>query len=71
MQIIDGKIKCKNEYEYHAVIALLFPDIFAYEYLCKKSKKYYSKLLTNPELCDIITSQRNKRDVHNDQEEEK
>lgn len=61
MEIIDGKIKCENEYEQHAIVALLFPETFAYEYLCKKSKKYYNKLLTNPELCDIIKSQRNER----------
>ena len=61
MEIINGKIKCKNEYEHHAIMALLFPDVFDYEYLCKKSKKYYNKFLTNSELCDIITSQRNER----------
>ena len=60
MKIIDGKIKCKNEYEQHAIEAILFPDTFAYEYLCKKSKKYYYKLLTNPELYGIMTSQREK-----------
>ena len=61
MEIISGKIKYENEYEYRAIITLLFPEVFSYDYLCKKSKKYYNKLLTNPELCDIIKSQRNKR----------
>ena len=60
MKIIDGKIKCKNEYEQLAIEAILFPDTFAYEYLCKKSKKYYNKLLTNPELYDIMTSHQRK-----------
>ena len=66
MKIVDGKIKCKNEYEQHAIEAILFPETFAYEYLCKKSKKYYNKLLTNPELYDIMTSQRKKRGNENE-----
>jgi hypothetical protein len=56
MKIINDKIKCENEYEQYAIEALLFPEVFAYEYMCEKSKKYYNKLLTNPKLCDIIKS---------------
>ena len=60
MKIIDGKIKCKNKYEQYAIETILFPEVFAYEYLCEKSKKYYNKLLTNSELCAIIESQQRK-----------
>lgn len=61
MKIIDGCICCGNNHEFFAIEALLAPEIFYYPYLPRKVQKYYNKLLTNPELCAIIKSQRKER----------
>ena len=66
MKIVDGHIRCGNNWELFTVEALFAPEIFYYPYLPRKVQKYYNKLLTNNELCAIIKSQREERGNKNE-----
>lgn len=47
MRLWEGRIETKDDDENSAVLAILYPNLFNFDYMTPKAKQYYDEIVNN------------------------
>lgn len=47
MRLWEGRIETRDDDENSAVLAILYPNLFNFDYMTPKAKQYYDEIVSN------------------------